>query len=60
MLELLQEERQNAEDSIPLVEYDSSIGFEPSMHYVTDPKRILWKLSQVDEEMRMLRSLIEK
>ena len=60
MIALLKDERQNAEDTIPLAEYDSSIGFEPSMHYVTDSKRLLWKIAQVDEEIRMLRSLINE
>ena len=58
MIALLEEERKNAEDSIPFVEYDSSIGFEPSMHYVTDKKRILWKIKQVDEEIAMLSALL--
>lgn len=58
MIALLKEERQNAEDTIPLAEYDSSIGFEPSMHYVTDPRRLLWKMAQVDEEIKMLSSLL--
>ena len=58
MIALLKDERKNAEDSIPLVEYDSSLGFEPSMHYVTDRKRILWKMNQVDEEIALLKSFL--
>ena len=56
MIALLEAERENAEATIPLAEYDSSIGFEPSMHYVTDPKRLIWKMNQVDEEIAMLRA----
>lgn len=52
MIELLREERKNAEATIPLAEYDSVIGFEPSMEYVTDKSRLLWKLAQVDEEIK--------
>ena len=58
MIELLKAERDNAESTIPLVEYDSVLGFEPSMEYTGDKKRILWKINQVDEEIKMLESLI--
>jgi hypothetical protein len=44
MLDILADERKNAEAAIPLVEYDSVIGFEPAMEYVTDRKRIEWKI----------------
>jgi len=59
MLALLQKERQNAAQTIPLVEYDSVLGFEPSMEYVTDRKRLEWKLNQVDEESAMLQALLD-
>jgi len=58
MIELLAAEKKNAEDTIPLVEYDSVIGFEPSMEYVTDRRRIEWKMAQVDAEAEMLRGLM--
>ncbi|MBE5867481.1 MAG: hypothetical protein E7293_00760 [Lachnospiraceae bacterium] len=57
MIELLKNERQNAMDTIPLVEFDSALGFEPSMEYVTDRKRLEWKIAQLDEETKMLRGL---
>ena len=57
MIALLKAEQQNARDTIPLVEFDSILGFEPSMEYVTDRKRLEWKIAQVDEEMRMLEDL---
>lgn len=57
MIALLKAEQQNARDTIPLVEFDSILGFEPSMEYVTDRKRLEWKIAQVDEEMRMLGGL---
>jgi len=54
MVALLSKERQNAMDTIPLVEYDSILGFEPSMEYVADRKRLEWKINQVDEEIRKI------
>ena len=41
-------EKKNAEATIPLVEYDSSIGWEPSMGYKTDKWRIEWKIRQLE------------
>ncbi len=58
MLDILAAERQNAVDTIPYVEYDSALGFEPSIEYVTDRKRIEWKLAQVDNEFEKLRSMM--
>ncbi len=57
MIAILKNEQQNARDTIPLVEFDSILGFEPSMEYVTDRKRLEWKIAQVDEEIAMLESL---
>ncbi len=58
---LLLEERKNAEDTIPLVEADSSLGWEASMeahlktivgeqesYYITDRHHLEWKMRQVD------------
>ena len=59
MLCLLKAERENAEKAIPLVEFDSALGFEPSIEYVCDAKRIQWKLQQIDEEMALLKSWME-
>lgn len=58
MIEILEKEGQNAKETIPLVEYDSSLGFEPSMEYVADRARLEWKMRQVKEEMDMLKSLL--
>ena len=57
MIQLLREERANAEATIPLVEYDSILGFEPSLEYMCDKERIEWKMAQVDEEIKMLQGL---
>jgi hypothetical protein len=41
-------ERQVVEDTIPLVEMDSRLGWEPSMLYMTDRRHLEWKLRQLD------------
>lgn len=45
---LLNEERKVVEDTIPLVEADSRLGWEPSMLYMTDRWHLEWKLRQLD------------
>jgi len=57
MIALMLDERRNAEDTIPLVEYDSVLGFEPSIEYVTDRKRLEWKMAQVDREIELISGL---
>lgn len=44
MLAIAEAELANAEATIPLVEEDSRLGWEPSMEYMTDPAHIAWKL----------------
>ena len=46
--ELQLAEKENVLDTIPLVEADSSLGFEPSMLYLTDKRHLEWKLRQID------------
>lgn len=48
MERLLRSERDNAEKTIPLVEQDSRLGWEPSMLYMTDKWHLEWKIRQVD------------
>jgi len=43
----------NAEDTVPLVEFDSRLGFEPSMEYMCDKAHIEWKLA-------LLKDVIDK
>lgn len=45
---LLLEERVNVENTIPLVQLDSRLGWEPSMEYMTDEYHLRWKLRQLD------------
>lgn len=47
MMEIGKAEIQNAEDTIPLVEADSRLGWEPSMEYMTDEYHLQWKIRQV-------------
>ena len=37
-------EIENAENTIPLVEYDSRLGYEPTMEYMCDRAHIEWKI----------------
>ena len=57
-------EKENVLDTIPLVEADSALGFEPSMLYLTDKRHLEWKLRQIDFviniEMREMREGLER
>ena len=44
---IAQEELENARATIPIVEQDSSLGYEPSMDYVTDRSHLEWKIRQL-------------
>lgn len=44
-------EKENVLDTIPVVEQDSRLGWEPSMEYTTDRKGLEWKLRQLDYEL---------
>ena len=41
-------EIKNAEATIPIVEKDSAIGFEPSMLYQCSKENLLWKIKQTN------------
>ena len=49
MLEICRRERENAVATIPLVERDSRLGYEPSMEYMCDRAHIEWKLELLDK-----------
>lgn len=51
MLRIGQAEIRNAEAAIPLAEFDSRLGWEPSMEYMADPAHILWKIQVTKEVM---------
>ena len=45
---ILNAEREVVLDTIPVVEQDSRLGWEPSMLYMTDRRHLEWKLRQLD------------
>ena len=49
---ILQEEIANVKDTMPRVETDSALGFEPSMDYMTDQWHLEWKLRQVEAVLK--------
>jgi len=54
---IAEEEIENAAATIPLVQIDSRLGWEPSMEYMCDEKHLRWKIRQVrqviDKELAM-------
>ncbi|MBO7762811.1 MAG: hypothetical protein J6T24_08435 [Clostridia bacterium] len=61
MLEICRREDANARDTIPAVEYDSALGYEPSMEYMCDRAHIEWKLALLADVMeKELPSYYEK
>ena len=59
LLVICKREIENAVDTIPLVEFDSRLGYEPSMEYMTDRAHIEWKIDElhrvISEEIPLLR-----
>jgi hypothetical protein len=49
--QILFEEKENVQKTIPLVQFDSTLGYEPSMEYAGDEKALLWKLDQIDYDL---------
>ncbi|OQA87537.1 MAG: hypothetical protein BWY31_00705 [Lentisphaerae bacterium ADurb.Bin242] len=61
LFEIADAEAANALDTIPCVETDSRLGWEPSMEYVCDRWHLEWKLRQLDSmklEMETYRKMI--
>lgn len=56
MLEIGKNEIENAENTIQLVEYDSRLGFEPSMEYICDREHLEWKIDCTRRAMESLNS----
>ncbi|MGI6355547.1 MAG: hypothetical protein ACOX6W_10680 [Lentisphaeria bacterium] len=54
MVVIANREIANAKQTIPLVEQDSRLGWEPSMEYMTDKSRLEWKIAQVTEVINEL------
>ena len=47
MTEIAKADIENAKMTIPLVEYDSRLGYEPSMEYMCDKEHLDWKINVV-------------
>lgn len=64
MTVVAEEEVANAEATIPIVEADSRLGWEPSMEYVGDAAHLRWKIAQVrhviDHEIPAYRAALER
>lgn len=64
MQQIAEAEIENARATIPVVEADSRLGWEPSMEYVGDAEHIRWKIRQVtyvlEKELPDHRRVIEK
>lgn len=50
---LAKAEIQNAKNTIPLVEADSRLGWEPSMEYIGDARHIMWKIKQLTQVVEL-------
>ena len=48
---ILLDERKNVENAMEVVQYDSRLGWEPAMEYLSDYKDLQWKLRQLDHEL---------
>ena len=60
MVEIAEAELENARRTLPLVTFDSRLGYEPSMEYMCDPAHLQWKIDvtkkAVEQELLILRS----
>ena len=48
-----EEELQNVKDSLPLVDEDSSLGYEPSMDYAAGRAQLEWKIRQLSSVLEI-------
>ena len=52
MIEIAKREIENAKNTIPFVEEDSRLGYEPSMEYMCDREHIEWKIALAEEMIK--------
>jgi len=52
MLEIGKAEIENARDTVPLVEFDSRLGYEPTMEYMCDREHLEWKIEVTSRVLR--------
>ena len=50
--DIAKEEIENARATIPLVEFDSRLGFEPSVEYYCDREHLEWKIAHMEKMLR--------
>ncbi len=60
MREIGHAEIANAEATIPLVEYDSRLGYEPSMEYMCDRAHLEWKIEHTRRAMQALDAVVDQ
>ena len=61
MIAICKDEIENVKNTFPIVEFDSRLGYEPSMEYMCDPAHLEWKLAQITKVMEFeLPSYYEK
>ena len=54
MAEVAKNEIENAKNTIPLVERDSRLGFEPSMEYMCDKAHLEWKIFHTEKAINAI------
>ena len=57
--EIVREENENALRTVPAVEYDSRLGYEPSMEYMCDADHLYWKVERTNDALSELCDLID-
>ena len=57
--DIVKNECENAMRAIPAVEYDSRLGYEPSMEYMCDREHILWKVECTNDALTELCDLLD-
>ena len=57
--EIVREECENAMRTVPAVEYDSRLGYEPSMEYMCDADHLYWKVERTNDALSELYDLLD-
>jgi hypothetical protein len=60
MRQVAAEEIENARSTIPYVEYDSRLGYEPTMEYMTDREHLEWKIAMTERALTELEPIYEE
>lgn len=60
MRQIAAEEIENARSTIPYVEYDSRLGYEPTMEYMTDREHLEWKIAMTERALTELEPIYEE